>query len=68
MVGDKESHGDFMQFGSGRLLKDVVTYARMSRPGRQKDHLTKLLLRWRPRTVTPRWGEYIACLIRCLFK
>lgn len=43
MVGDKESHGDFMQFGSGRLLKDLVTFVRMSRPGRTKDHLTKLL-------------------------
>lgn len=43
MVGDKESHGDFMQFGSGRLLMDIVTFARMSRPGRSRDHLTKLL-------------------------
>jgi hypothetical protein len=43
MVGDKESHGDFMQFGSGRLLKDVISYARMNRPGRTADHLTKLL-------------------------
>ncbi len=43
MVGDKESHGDFMQFGSGRLLKDIISYARMNRPGRTSDHLTKLL-------------------------
>lgn len=53
MVGDKESHGDFMQFGSGRLLKDVVTYARMSRPGRQKDHLTKLLFVGDPAQLPP---------------
>ena len=43
MVGDKVTHGDFMQFGSGRLLADIVTFARARRPGRQVDHLTKLL-------------------------
>lgn len=39
MVGDKESEGDFIQFGSGRLLRDLVTFARTDR----KDHLTRLL-------------------------
>jgi hypothetical protein len=53
MVGDKESHGDFMQFGSGRLLKDIVTFARMSRPGRTKDHLTKLLFVGDPAQLPP---------------
>lgn len=43
MIGDKENHGDVMQFGSGRLLTDIVTFARMRRPGRSCDHLTKLL-------------------------
>ena len=44
MVGDKETSGDAMEFGTGRLLKDIVTYSRMRRPGRINDHITKLLL------------------------
>lgn len=43
MVGDKASQGDFMQFGSGRLLGDLVTYSRLQRPGRDRDNRTKLL-------------------------
>jgi hypothetical protein len=53
MVGDKESRGDVMQFGSGRLLKDIVTFARMSRPGRTRDHLTKLLFVGDPAQLPP---------------
>ncbi|CDS49861.1 RecD-like DNA helicase Atu2026 [Polaromonas sp. CG9_12] len=53
MVGDKESHGDFMQFGSGRLLKDIVTFARSRRPGRPVDHLTKLLFVGDPAQLPP---------------
>jgi ATP-dependent exoDNAse (exonuclease V) alpha subunit len=53
MVGDKVNHGDFMQFGSGRLLMDIVTFARMSRPGRSKDHLTKLLFVGDPAQLPP---------------
>ena len=53
MVGDKEVHGDFVQFGSGRLLKDIVTYARMRRPGRSPDHLTKLLFVGDPVQLPP---------------
>jgi len=53
MVGDKENHGDVMQFGSGRLLKDIVTYARMRRPGRMNDHLTKLLFVGDPAQLPP---------------
>lgn len=34
MLGDRETEGDFVQFGSGRLLRDLVTYARLGRPGR----------------------------------
>ena len=36
MVGDAESQQDSMRFGSGRLLKDLLTYARIARPGREK--------------------------------
>ena len=53
MVGDKENHGDFMQFGSGRLLKDIVTFARSRRPGRPVDHLTKLLFVGDPAQLPP---------------
>ena len=53
MVGDKENHGDFMQFGSGRLLLDIVTFARMNRSGRTKDHLTKLLFVGDPAQLPP---------------
>ncbi|MDD2991228.1 MAG: ATP-binding domain-containing protein [Zoogloea sp.] len=53
MVGDKENHSDVMQFGSGRLLKDIVTYARMRRPGRRNDHLTKLLFVGDPAQLPP---------------
>ena len=34
MLGDRETEGDFVQFGSGRLLRDLVTHARPGRPGR----------------------------------
>lgn len=53
MVGDKETSGDAMQFGSGRLLKDIVTYSRMRRPGRINDHLTKLLFVGDPAQLPP---------------
>ncbi|MBV5323050.1 MAG: AAA family ATPase [Ilumatobacteraceae bacterium] len=53
MVGDKESHGDVMQFGSGRLLMDIVTFTRMRRPGRSHDHLTKLLFVGDPAQLPP---------------
>ncbi len=53
MVGDKENQGDVMQFGSGRLLKDIVTFARLNRPGRPRDHLTKLLFVGDPAQLPP---------------
>lgn len=53
MVGDKESHGDFMQFGTGRLLKDIITFVRSRRPGRPVDHLTKLLFVGDPAQLPP---------------
>lgn len=33
MVGDKESENEFLQFGSGRLLKDLLDFARISPRG-----------------------------------
>lgn len=53
MVGDKESQGDVVQFGTGRLLRDIVTYSRLRRPGRDIDHLTKLLFVGDPAQLPP---------------
>ena len=53
MVGDKETLGDVMRFGTGRLLKDVITYARIRRPGRTDDHITKLLFVGDPAQLPP---------------
>ncbi|WGJ91271.1 DEAD/DEAH box helicase [Achromobacter mucicolens] len=53
MVGDKETLGDVMRFGTGRLLKDVITYGRMRRPGRTDDHITKLLFVGDPAQLPP---------------
>ena len=43
MVGDKETHGDLFQFGSGKLLKDIISYIRINRAGRQPDNLIKVI-------------------------
>ena len=53
MVGDKEQSGDFMQFGSGRLLSDVVQFVRAKRPGRTERPLTKLLFVGDPAQLPP---------------
>lgn len=43
MVGDREVRGDVIRFGSGRLLKDLVTFARSRRREGSDDRLVKLL-------------------------
>lgn len=43
MIGDKETQGDFIQFGSGQLLRDILEFIRINRLGRNKDHKTKVL-------------------------
>lgn len=53
MLGDKEQSGDFMQFGSGRLLSDVVKFVRAQRPGRSERPLTKLLFVGDPAQLPP---------------
>ena len=53
MVGDKQQAGDFMQFGSGRLLSDLVKFARAKRPGRSDRPLTKLLFVGDPAQLPP---------------
>lgn len=53
MLGDKEQSGDFMQFGSGRLLSDLVQFVRAKRPGRTERPLTKLLFVGDPAQLPP---------------
>jgi hypothetical protein len=36
MVGDHQQVQDFLRFGSGRLLADLIEYARLGRPGRSQ--------------------------------
>ena len=43
MVGDREVRGDVIRFGSGRLLKDLVAFARSRRRMGSGDRLVKLL-------------------------
>lgn len=53
MVGDRTNKGDLVQFGSGRLLSDLVTYARAARAGRPRDRVTKLLFVGDPAQLPP---------------
>lgn len=43
LVGDREAHGDVVRFGSGRLLKDIVTFSRSRRRAGCDDRLVKLI-------------------------
>lgn len=53
MVGDRESHGDVIRFGSGRLLKDIVTFARARRSSGSDDRLVKLIFVGDPAQLPP---------------
>ncbi len=59
MVGDRETPGDFVRFGSGRLLKDIISYTRMQRPGREGEQIAKLLFVGDPAQLPP-VGENIS--------
>ena len=59
MVGDREAPGDFVRFGSGRLLKDIISYSRMQRPGREGEQIVKLLFVGDPAQLPP-VGENIS--------
>lgn len=43
MVGDRKQKNDLMRFGSGRLLSDLIQFARTGRKNAEKTQLTKLL-------------------------
>jgi hypothetical protein len=53
MVGDREVRGDVIRFGSGRLLKDLVTFARSRRRMGSDDRLVKLLFVGDPAQLPP---------------
>lgn len=53
MVGDKEIQGDVIRFGSGRLLHDLIQYARSNRPGHNEAPLIKLLFVGDPAQLPP---------------
>jgi hypothetical protein len=53
MVGDKESKGDLLQFGSGRLLHDFIRYARLGRPGRPNERRAKIIFVGDPVQLPP---------------
>lgn len=43
MISDKENNSDFIQFGSGRLLKDIIQFSRIARFNQVNNHTTKIL-------------------------
>ncbi len=53
MVGDRESKGDLLQFGSGRLLADLIHFARLGRPGRNGERGAKILFVGDPAQLPP---------------
>ncbi len=54
MVGDADDKQDVLRFGSGRLLSDLVEYARIGRPGRAPaDPAAKLILVGDPAQLPP---------------
>lgn len=53
MVGDKESKGDFLQFGSGRLLADLIEFSRLGRVDRSTDRGAKIIFVGDPAQLPP---------------
>lgn len=53
MVGDREQAQDILQFGSGRLLADLIDYARLGRPGRPKGSGAKIVFIGDPAQLPP---------------
>jgi hypothetical protein len=51
MVGDKVSHNDLLQFGSGRLLADLIEYAKLAGP--ENTPRTKILFVGDPAQLPP---------------
>lgn len=53
MVGDRENKGDLVQFGSGKLLSDLLYFARMGRYGHPSGDSTKILFVGDPVQLPP---------------
>ncbi|WP_119157590.1 ATP-dependent DNA helicase [Caldimonas tepidiphila] len=53
MVGDKETEADVYQFGSGRLLADLIEFARLGRPGHEDAPSAKLIFVGDPAQLPP---------------
>ncbi len=53
LVGDRESKGDVLQFGSGRLLADLIHYARLGRPGRSAGQGARIVFIGDPAQLPP---------------
>lgn len=53
MVGDRKQAQDILQFGSGRLLADLIDYARLGRPGRPKGSGAKIVFIGDPAQLPP---------------
>jgi len=53
MVGDKDSKGDLLQFGSGRLLADLIDYTRLGRIGRSGECIAKIIFVGDPAQLPP---------------
>lgn len=53
MVGDRQQTQDDLQFGSGRLLADLIEYARLGRPGRSPGSGAKIIFVGDPAQLSP---------------
>jgi hypothetical protein len=53
MVGDKEYEADLLQFGSGRLLADLIEFARLGRHGRSAGRGARIIFVGDPAQLPP---------------
>ena len=53
MIGDLENKGDLIQFGSGKLLSDLIQYARIGRYGQPSGDRVKILFIGDPTQLPP---------------
>ena len=53
MIGDLENQGDLVQFGSGKLLSDLIQYSRIGRYGHPSGERVKILFIGDPTQLPP---------------
>lgn len=61
--GDREQAQDILQFGSGRLLADLIDYARLGRPGRPKGSGAKIIFIGDPAQLPPVGKTVLSSLV-----